>query len=233
MAKAKAVTAKQDCWRRIGVWGSVFPRCDQLAEVIHCRNCTVFVEAGRGVFERKVPTAYRDEWTTKLLKEDVRESRATVGAFVFRLEDEWFSLPAKDIDGVFEFKAIHRLPHVNNPQIAGVANIGGEILVCYSLDTILEVSKRNKPDKRELKPHVKSFRRFMVVKLNGNRYVFSVDEVRGMTRYDPASLKSAPATIGDSARKFTLGTFALDSVDVTVIDGTAFGLMLEGDQDDA
>jgi len=225
MTKTKLATVKQDCWRRIGVWGAVFPRCEQLAEVIHCRNCAVFIDAGRSVFERRAPANYRDEWTSKLLKEEVKESKATVSAFVFRVGNEWLSLPAGAVDAIAEHKTIHRLPHGNNKLIAGLANIGGEILVCYSMEAALAIKKQTVHEHKSPK---KFFRRFMVIKLGGNRYVFSVDEVRGMTRYDPTSLKCPPDTISDVSKKIILGTFDLDSQEITVIDATALGEKLEG-----
>jgi chemotaxis-related protein WspD len=225
MAKTKATTVKQDCWRRIGVWGAVFPRCEKLAEVIHCRNCAVFIDAGRSVFERRVPANYRDQWTTKLLEEDVRESNATVNVFVSRIGNEWLALPAGAVDAIAEHKTIHRLPHGNNKLIAGLANIAGEILVCYSLEAALGIKTQAAYEHKSQK---KFFRRFMVAKLGGNRYVFSVDEVRGMTRYDPASLKCPPDTISDISKKIILGTFDLDAEEITVLDATALGEKLEG-----
>lgn len=226
MAKTKLVTNKQSCWRQIGVWGAVLPRCEHLAEVIHCRNCAVFIEAGRSVFERRVPANYRSHWSTRLLKEDIREAKGARSAFVFRVANEWFSLPANAVDTIAEHKSIHRLPHVNNKLIAGLANISGELLVCYSLDAILGLRKH---DKDGTKTQTKSFRRFMVTKAGGCRYVFSVDEVRGMSRYDPATLKQPPATISDTSRKYIVGTFELDSQEITAIDWPALALRLGGD----
>lgn len=224
MAKAKVATTHQDCWRRIGVWGSVFPRCEHLAEVIHCRNCSTFVDAGRSVFERKLPANYRDEWTSKLNKENVVEQKGTASAFVFRVGNEWYSLPAFAIDAIAEHKPVHRLPHINNKTIVGVANISGEILLCYSLEEILGIGNQDKQEKSK----TKTFRRFLVAKMGGNRYVFSVDEAKGMARYDPAALKHPPSTVNDASKKYVLGTFDLGSLKVTAIDGVALGAVLEG-----
>lgn len=224
MAKTKVASIKQDCWRRIGVWGSVFPRCEQLAEVIHCRNCAVFITAGRSVFERRLPGNYRDHWTRKLLGEEVKESKETVSGFVFRVGGEWFSLPASAIDAIAEHKAIHRLPHNNNKLIAGLANIRGEIQLCYSLESIFSIRTQ---DKHDSKPQKKTFRRFMVTTLGGRQYVFSVDEVRGMVRYDPAHITPPPATISDTSRKYINGTFDLDAIGITAIDAQALAHRLE------
>ena len=51
------VTDDIGCWRRIGVWGSERPRCIELEKVVHCRNCAVFAQAAREVFERRLQTS--------------------------------------------------------------------------------------------------------------------------------------------------------------------------------
>jgi chemotaxis-related protein WspD len=35
------------CWQRIGVWAANGATCPVLQDVIHCRNCPTYVQAGR------------------------------------------------------------------------------------------------------------------------------------------------------------------------------------------
>ena len=53
-------TAIDDCWNRIGVWGTETPRCPKLEDVVHCRNCEVYSAAGRLVLERRLPLRTRE-----------------------------------------------------------------------------------------------------------------------------------------------------------------------------
>ena len=38
-----------DCWNRIGVWSRAGATCPKLDDVTHCRNCSVYSDAGRRI----------------------------------------------------------------------------------------------------------------------------------------------------------------------------------------
>ena len=50
------------------------PRCPRLDEVIHCRNCEVFTQAGRNLLERALPEEYKEEWGSVLVKKKGRRA---------------------------------------------------------------------------------------------------------------------------------------------------------------
>jgi chemotaxis-related protein WspD len=225
MVKGGREKPRQDCWRHIGVWGMQTPRCERLAQVLHCRNCQVFVEAGRSVFERRQPAGYRGHWTKALLNPPQQESRPTTGVIVFRVKNEWFSLPARIFAEISAHRSLHRIPHVKNPMVAGVANIGGEVIVCYSLAELLGAARHSTHNNGK---DGKTFKRLLVVYLNERKYVFNVDEVKGMARLDSTTLSSPPDTLNEMAKKIVLGVFDFESCAVTVLNELALIELIEG-----
>lgn len=205
----------QDCWNRIGVWSHAVTRCERLPEVVHCRNCEIFVAAGKQIFERELPAGYQRENLVSLAGTDTTSCQDSVSIIIFRLGAEYFSLPANVFETVTESRSVHRLPHVNNPFVKGVVNISGEVCLCHSLMTVLAVNS-GEQEPVEKARHID--KRLIVVNLEEGRYVFPVEEVKGMARYRPAQLKSPPATINDDIRQLIRGTFRHQGDRVAVLD---------------
>lgn len=214
-----------DCWNQIGVWSQAAKRCERLQEVVHCRNCEVFVAAGKQIFERQLPAGYQQENLASLAGADQVSPQDSVSIIVFRLGREYFCLPASVFETVSELRPVHRLPHVNNPHIKGVVNIGGEVCLCHSLMTVVGVTACDS-EPADRARHV--YKRLIVVNLDGGRYVFPVDEVEGMARYRPAQLKSPPATIDDEIRHLIRGTFLHRDKRVAVLDVGRLHRLLQG-----
>ena len=76
------------CWKTIGVWGSEKPRCPKLEEVIHCRNCDQFTQAGRNLLERELPEEYQSEWGQIFAVKKIDAPVGTVALVIFRIEEE-------------------------------------------------------------------------------------------------------------------------------------------------
>ena len=49
------------CWRKIGVYGGD-QSCPMLVEALHCRNCPVFSDAARTLFDRESEVDPAEEW---------------------------------------------------------------------------------------------------------------------------------------------------------------------------
>ena len=101
---------KDRCWKRIGVWGREMPRCPKLDQVIHCRNCEVFTQAGRNLLERALPEEYKEEWGSILVKKKGEEPTGAIAVVVFRVESEWMALPAGLFAEIIDNVSIHTLP---------------------------------------------------------------------------------------------------------------------------
>lgn len=211
MAKTKLKNKEHDdCWNSIGVWGSAENRCDRLSEVIHCRNCDVFSQAGRTVFERQPPVGYVTQWRNEIANQQKENNNETTGIILFRLLDEWFAFPAALLQEIAEQRELHRVPHNDNPHIAGVVNIGGEINVCYSLASLMGVGRLVKEEN--------VYQRLMVVKVDGERYIFPVSEISGLTHYGKEEILPPPATLGSEKSSFVNGIYTFQNNQVAVLD---------------
>lgn len=208
-------TDVDDCWNRIGVWSKTGASCERLPEVVHCRNCPVFIAAGRTIFEREPPAGYLQENLAAFADAGTAVDRDSLGIMVFRLGVEYFALLAEVFEAVTEARPVHRLPHVSNPFVKGVVNISGEVCLCHSLHAALAVATVHNIGDEEDR-HV--YRRLVVTRIADARYVFPVDEIKGMHRYRKDDLKAAPATIDNEIRQLIRGTFSLDGETVAVLD---------------
>ena len=205
---------KDRCWKRIGVWGNERPRCPKLEEVIHCRNCQVFAQAGRNLLERALPEAYKDEWGTILVKKKRKEPVGAIAVVVFRIASEWMALPAGLFAEIIEDISIHTLPHRKTPILLGLVNVHGEIQLCVSLKHLMNLEDAT--DKKGASEKEK--KRLMVVSKDGEQWVFPVNEIHGIHHFNPGLLQNVPVTIAKSKSTFTEGIFKWDAKHVALLD---------------
>lgn len=204
-----------DCWNRIGIWGSQKPRCAKLEEHIHCRNCEVYRAAGQRLRERPQPADYRAEWTQIIAGRKAEEQTPGRAALVFRLGREWLALPAGTLEEVMALRTVHSLPHRSSPILLGLVNIRGKLRMCFSLSALLGIQSdgpRQKAPARNLYP------RMLVLKHDGQIFVLAVDEVQGTTRYSPDGLEELPATLSGALSRFSSGTLRVGELDVGLLD---------------
>ena len=205
---------KDRCWKRIGVWGNERPRCPKLEEVIHCRNCQVFAQAGRNLLERALPEAYKDEWGTILVKKKRKEPVGAIAVVVFRIASEWMALPAGLFAEIIEDISIHTLPHRKTPILLGLVNVHGEIQLCVSLKHLMNLEDAT--DKKGASEKEK--KRLMVVSKDEEQWVFPVNEIHGIHHFNPGLLQNVPVTIAKSKSTFTEGIFKWDVKHVALLD---------------
>jgi len=218
------VTVKASCWNTVGVWGRQMPRCEKLNEVIHCRNCSVYWDAGRQVFEKRIPDGYLELWT-RVISNDVEPvSKTSQSIIYFRIQEEWFSLSTRNFVEVSQMKSVHRIPHQSGQLILGMINIGGSVRLCFSLAFLLGVAQ---PEKSDQSVSRGTYKRFLVIQINNRVYVFPVDEVGGVYRYDPEDLKQVPSTIELEKADLLLGMLDIDDKRVACIDANKLAQTFE------
>jgi chemotaxis-related protein WspD len=214
----------QDCWNHIGVEGD--RTCPELKAVIHCRNCPVYSAAGRSLLEREAPPDYLYEWTNILAKAQVDEfeeqsSRAivqsaqTISVIIFRLLGELLALPVRLLQEVISPCVIHTLPHRSNELFLGLVNVRGEILMCISLGNLLnlEVTADSLTP-----PSLFSSKRMVVVASDEDRWVFTVDEVCGVHRFQQTELQDIPVVISKATEAYTKGVIHWQGQKVNYLD---------------
>ena len=223
MARRIKKVINRDCWNSIGIWAKN-RACDLLDEYIHCRNCPVFKDAGRGVLESSPPPGYMAQWKNELATEQKEVQHGDIGIVVFRVGNEWYALPARIVEEIACQRPIHRIPRNENPYLLGVVNIGGEINISYSIVNILNVN--NVDNSGDMKIQNDDIR-LVVVKVNSQNYVFPVDEVRGLTRYFKKMLITPPATIGNNEPMLLHGVIEYEGLQIAIIDENELSRCIE------
>ena len=202
-----------DCWNKIGVWGNKESRCPKLDDVIHCRNCDVYSTAGRTMLERRLPDEYEIKWA-KVYSESKKEKIAgTESITIFRLGDEWMSLPTNIIEEVTDVSQVHSLPHQKTSIIRGLMNLRGQMSICVSLGQLMEIGKSENTITRDARN--RTYERMIAVNHNESSFVFLVSEVRGTYRYRENELKEPPSTLKGT---FTKGILTWNGHEVACLD---------------
>lgn len=213
-----------DCWNKIGVEGD--RSCEQLKAVIHCRNCPVYSAAGRSLLEREAPPEYVNEWTEVLAKSHPDHSQTplggtivpsgeTISVAICLLGGEWLALPVRLLQEVTDPCVIHTLPHRNSELFMGLVNIRGEILMCVSLRHLLDLQANVNSSER---PTSVAAKRMIVVAKKDNRWVFIVDEVCGIHRFQIGELQNTPVVISKASEAYTKGVILWQGHKVNYLD---------------
>lgn len=211
------------CWHQIGIYGD--GSCPELTQFVHCRNCPVYSRAGLELLDRAPPPEYRREWTEHFAREKKLAAPRKRSVVVFCIGEEWLALPTPVFQEVAERRPIHSLPHRRHGVVLGLANIRGELLICVSLGRLLGLPTLEiGPQSGNLPlthsptlppalgaqlalraPH--TLDRLLVIHLNGHRFAFPVNEVKGVHRFEPHYLQSPPTTVAQANPTFTQGLF--------------------------
>jgi chemotaxis-related protein WspD len=184
----------------------------------------VYWDAGRRVFEKDVPEGYLEQWTQALANEPDTRAQVSRSVIYFRLGEEWFSLATKIFVEVAQARSIHRIPHRADSLMQGVVNVGGAVRLCFSLTSLLGV---NNSDQRDASPRYGVYQRYLAVQINNADYVFPVDEVGGVYRYDPQDLKQVPVTIEPRKAELLLGMLDIKGNNIACIDADKLGQAFE------
>jgi chemotaxis-related protein WspD len=203
-----------DCWNRIGVHGD--GSCPEVRVHVHCRNCPVYSAAAVQLLDRE-HVAYGLDAATRLYAADkVGEQRQERSAFLFRVCGEWLALETGVLDEVADLRAIHSLPHKRNGVVLGLANVRGELLVCVSLAQLLGIDPM--AETQAARHQRIALRRLLVVRREGTRLAFPVDEVHGTRRFDDHELKPVPATVAKAGACYSKAMLSWQGHAVGLID---------------
>jgi chemotaxis-related protein WspD len=186
------------CWNDIGVQGDA--TCPELQQVIHCRNCPVYSQAGVQLLDRPLLPEYRRACTEHFAQEKKLGSPARHSALVFRIDSEWLALPTPAFHEVAERRPVHSLPHRQQGIVLGLVNVRGELLICVSLGHLLGLARS--PLHETLRT---TYDRLLVAQWGGRRFVFPTGEVRGILRFQTSELQKPPAVLAKSRLSYTQG----------------------------
>lgn len=207
-------TTEKACWNSIGVWGRQQQKCERLQDVIHCRNCEVFTNAGGKLFERTTPEEYIKQWSRAYsLMEQIR-AQNQLSVVVFRLGDNWFCLPTEFFNSIEQDAYIHSVPRFSNQTFLGIVNIKGTLQLCFSLTETLDVELR---DSNRQIHSAGIYQRLVVLYCDNETFVFPVDEVGGVYRIDETNLESVIGVSSTANADLIQGMIKLDGKNISLI----------------
>jgi chemotaxis-related protein WspD len=199
-----------DCWNKIGVRGD--GSCPELKQHAHCRNCPVYASVAADLL-RSAPIdsslAGRTEHFARAKSVDEGE---TASLLIFRVQAEWLALPTAVVTEVANPRPVHSLPH-RNGVVLGVTNVRGELLISASLGLILGL----RSDSRQVANRT-SYARLLVLRRDDVRAVCPVDEVHGVHRFDPGTLKEVPTTLARATARYSTNLLPWNGRTVGVLD---------------
>jgi chemotaxis-related protein WspD len=215
-----------ECWRIVGTSGD--QSCPQLETFIHCRNCPVLAEAARTFFDRVAPAGYLESWR-EILEEPASQPEAdSTSVLVFRLEREWFALPASVLVEVTMPRGLHRVPHRGGGGLAGLVNIRGQLRLCMSLHALLGLTGGPAADgtgpaaARQTAGFAAPEARLLVLEREGpqgvERWVIGVDEVAGVHRLVQAAVRAVPSTVSQAQARCATALFDWQERTVGLLD---------------
>lgn len=224
MTEIKKYVPPEGCWNSVGVWGRVVPRCPRLDEFIHCQNCDIFHTASLAAYERAIPGDYRLEWTEVLAGNKEMVVHNTKPVIVFRIGDEWVAIAAGLCKEISRMMKIHRLPHNKSQTLKGVVNNGGEIRICFSLGNLLGIAKASQIFGEEFQA---VYARMIVMEVSGRRYVFPVNEIKGLHHYRESELGPLPNTVLASSASYMHGVIKWEDKSIGCLDEALLTSQLE------
>jgi chemotaxis-related protein WspD len=212
-----------DCWNKIGVMGD--RTCGELKTVIHCHDCPVFAAVGDSLLERQPPLNYVSEWINVLAQTPVDEetenneaiikTAEAISVMIVRLGNEQLALKAGILQEVTHPVTIQPLPHRSNELFLGLVNIRGETLLCASLLHLLNLEPS---DENSSTPNPVNAQRMIVAGHQDDKWVFPVDEVYGIYRFNLSELREAPVVIAKASESYTQGIINWQGKKVNYLD---------------
>jgi chemotaxis-related protein WspD len=155
------------------------------------------------LLDREVPEDSLREQTAHIALRESVIDRGTKSIVIFRIGAEWLGLPTDVFQEVAEECTVHTLPQRRGGIVAGLVNVRGELLLCVALETLLGLERN--PEVQGTKK-AKLLSHLLVCNRKGDRLAFSVSEIFGTHRYNPAELRSVPATLANAAAgAYTVG----------------------------
>lgn len=203
------------CWTTIGVWGRERPRCPLLEQVVHCRNCEKYIAAGKQALQRPATAEYARDWAKLIAAPHPVRAEHLLTVLVFRVGDEWFSLPTHYLQSIERRRRIHTLPHSTSALVKGVVNVAGEVCACFSIGSLLGIERPSAQDSAERTAVPEGL---LVMRRNKSNFVFPVTEIKELIELDLADITPVPSTVKPSAASYLLGIFELGKLHIGHLD---------------
>lgn len=193
------------CWDRIGVGEQGDHSCPRLKDFVHCRNCNEFKSKAILLLKMQAPPGYLQEWAA-FLSAEKEEGVDDTGEnlFVFRLESEWLAFPVTALKEVARPSKIHKIPRKSDNVLLGLVNVKGSLQLCFSLKTFLGIESGTV---KEEEGRNLFGARFITLEKSGYPWVFPVDEILDICRYNRKQASNTPLTVSNACASYTKNIF--------------------------
>jgi chemotaxis-related protein WspD len=193
------------CWKTIGIRGNA--SCSLLPKHGHCRHCEQYARVAKSLLDREIPGDELREATVQLAGGKPPLPVTRVSLLIFRIRAEWLAVPTQFLQEVLDPRPIHVVPFRSNKVFTGLVNVNGELLPCFSVADLLQLSTEpaDKLPAENSRPS-----RLVVFEKEGRRFVFPVDEILGVRRLALEGMVHPPSTLGKSPGTFTRGVVELE-----------------------
>lgn len=168
------------------------------------------------LLNRPPPENYGTEQLASLNTQTHEDFPTGRSLLVFRIANEWLALPNYCIKEITPPSFIHKLPHTTTNILLGISNVHGDLLITISMQAFLNI--HNASTQSNNTQSVCKFARNIVLEINKNILVFSVDEIYGLTQIELSLLEPPAITITKSIQNYCTGIFSLNNTVVGLLD---------------
>lgn len=169
------------------------------------------------LLERKSDPGYIIEWSTFLQEQRVVNVQTDdMSMVVFRLGCEWLGMSTHIFNEVSEQRQIHIIPHRKSSYLLGLTNFRGQLKLCVNLQHLLEIAPKI-TSKEELGNALK-YRRMLSIQNETDFWIFPVDEVLGIFRFDLSKMENVPVTVSKSTANYIKGVISWSDITIGVLD---------------
>ena len=168
------------------------------------------------LLERKPDESYILEWS-RLLQEQKNEVVRTdeKSVVVFRLGREWLGMATVIFHEVAERRMIHKIPHRGGNILMGMANLRGQLRICVNMHNLLEIEASHQQNQQSSSV---IYQRMLAIQSDDEFWIFPVDEVYGIHRYDPNNVENVPVTVSKSTANYITGVVTWNNMNIGILD---------------
>jgi chemotaxis-related protein WspD len=140
------------------------------------------------------------EVTERVAQPRSQATRQLASVLLFRLGDEQLAVPATDVARVAPVSVVRRIPHRGNRILRGFCNLDGELVLCGSLEVLLDLPGRQPASATA--SNALDAKRMVALGPEAKRWVVEVDCVLGLQYFETALCKPPPITVRQAMRCF-------------------------------
>lgn len=168
------------------------------------------------LLERIPDESYILEWSELLQEQKNKTERKDEKSIVvFRLGREWLGMATTIFHEVAERRMVHKIPHRSGNILMGMTNLRGQLRICVNMHNLLEIEGAQQGN---IQSSSVIYRRMLAIQCNDEFWIFPVDEVFGIHRFDPLKMENVPVTVSKSTANYIKGMITWDNMNIGILD---------------